>query len=345
MTTLRSGAAKAETAAARKSRNAIGNRRKERTTKGDCGSRGARSRPSARSTAPPTIVAAGAPTSSQPANGVLRPLETNRCGSTFQRASGSNRVTSAGEPGASVPAREAEHAGRSRREEGDESVEREAAASHEAVVDHGGRRLETHDPEGRRVEVHGLLVGVVRGVVGRDRVDRSVLKPREEGREVRRLAQRRVHLGARREARGCDLLVGQQEVVGRHLARHRDAVRLRPPHRAPEHARSRGGRRGGARPSSSAMSRSRATAAASAIAGWPARPRRAETAPSCIGDSEGERRVLAMLDDGLREEAGVLVRMPQDAASAASARRPRRRRRRSRRALRRPSSPRPSAPS
>ncbi len=41
--------------------------------------------------------------SSHPANGVLRPLDRKRCGSTFQRASGLKSVTSAGEPTASVP--------------------------------------------------------------------------------------------------------------------------------------------------------------------------------------------------------------------------------------------------
>src|SRR5262249_34368861 len=78
-------------------------RRRREEGKGCRRERGDYSSTRCHTTEPPTIVAAGAPVSSQPVKGVYLPFDRNRGGSPFTRVSGSKSVTSAGDPTASVP--------------------------------------------------------------------------------------------------------------------------------------------------------------------------------------------------------------------------------------------------
>ena len=89
-------------------------------------------------------------------------------------------------------------------------------------MDHAERRLEPDDPE-RRVVERGLLgvVGVGR-VVGGDAVDHALLERLPQGGDVRRLAQRRVHLGVR--VVGLAGVIGEREVVRRHLGGDADPL-------------------------------------------------------------------------------------------------------------------------
>ena len=94
---------------------------------------------------------------------------------------------------------------------------------------HGG--LEPGDAERRAIELDHLLVGVVRRVVGRDHVDAAVGDALEHGVAIRGLAQRRVHLevGVVLD-RAVERLVGEREMMRRHLAGH--AARRAPCRRA-----------------------------------------------------------------------------------------------------------------
>ena len=87
-------------------------------------------------------------------------------------------------------------------------------------------RLETRDAERSRLERHLLLVPRVRGVVGRDGGNRPVAQAGDQCLPVFLGSQRRVHLhvGIERAHR----LVGQAQVVRRHLRGRGDARDLRP---------------------------------------------------------------------------------------------------------------------
>ena len=174
------------------------------------------------------------------------------------------------------------------------------------------RGLEADDAERRAVELDLLLVGVMRRVVGGDDVDAC---RRRCPRASRRDPPPRAAAGS-----SCtfvsycigavERLVGQREVVRRHLAGHAHAARLalRAP-RAATAARS-CARCGRAPPVSSASEMSRSTMIDSAAPGMPRRPS-ADGAEALVRDAVAlERRILAVLDDRHVEHAGVLERAP-----------------------------------
>ncbi len=124
---------------------------------------------------------------------------------------------------------------------------------HEPIEAERHRRLEAGDAERRVIELDLLLVVVMRRVVGRDDVDAAVGEPLQHRVAVGRLAQRRVHLrvgvvGHRR----AEHLVGEHEVMRRHLAGHARAARLAVAHRVERlpraHVRDVHARRRSARP-------------------------------------------------------------------------------------------------
>ena len=118
-----------------------------------------------------------------------------RTGRPSRRAVGSKSVTSAGEPGASVPpGRPKARAGPAEKSAAKARRARACPAARAGRARAAAAVSRPDDPERRRVEVERLLVLVVRRVVGRDRVDRAVREPRHERLDVRGLAQRRVHL-------------------------------------------------------------------------------------------------------------------------------------------------------
>ena len=135
-------------------------------------------------------------------------------------------------------------------------------------------------PNGAASNGHVLLLARVRRVVGRDRRDRAVAQRVDQRRAVVARAQRRVHLQVRVER--AHRLVGEAEVMRRHLAARRDAGRLRAraaarPTRAPRGAS--GAAAGAVSPASES---SRATPRLSPSDGQPPRPSSAETAPMCM---------------------------------------------------------------
>ena len=144
---------------------------------------------------PPTNVAATPPRSSQPSNGVFferersRPrldahLQVGRKDGDVRR--GTFRQTAARHP---------QDPRRIHRQQLDEASQRNQPAMHQPIERQRHRRLEADDPERRTVELHLLLVVVMRRVVGGDDVDRAVGDAGEHRVAIRRLAQRRVHLG------------------------------------------------------------------------------------------------------------------------------------------------------
>ena len=90
-------------------------------------------------------------------------------------------------------------------------------------------------PNGARSNSTPLLVGVVRRVIGGDGVDAAVDDAADHLVAIGGLAQRRVHLDVGVVA--LERLVGEDEVVRRHLAGHGDAARLAGAHRAQRAAR------------------------------------------------------------------------------------------------------------
>ncbi len=82
-------------------------------------------------------------------------------------------------------------------------------------------------PKGARSNSTRLLVGVMRRVIGGDRVDAAVDDPAHHRVDVRLLAQRRVHLAVRVELqRLFERVVGQREMMRRHFAGDVEALRL-----------------------------------------------------------------------------------------------------------------------
>ena len=90
------------------------------------------------------------------------------------------------------------------------------------------RCLEAEHPRGSLIERNLLGVRSVRGVIGRDRVDRAIGKPGLERVDVGASAQWWVHLEHRVVA--AELLVGEGEVVRRRFGGDRQALRLRLPY-------------------------------------------------------------------------------------------------------------------
>ena len=126
---------------------------------------------------------------------------------------------SAGAPSLSVPPGRLKTPRGIDRQQLDGADERDAPGVHQPVEDNRHGRLEPDDAERRAVELHHLLVGVVRRVIGRDHVDGAVGNPLEHRVAICRVAQRRVHLQVRVVLhRAVERLVGQREVVRRHLA-------------------------------------------------------------------------------------------------------------------------------
>ena len=101
-----------------------------------------------------------------------------------------------------------------------------AAAPRQARGGCGGRErgLEPGDAERRLLEGHLLLVPRVRRVIGGDAVEGAVAQALEEREAVGFGAERRVHLRVRVER--ANGLVGEAEVVWRHLGGDRDTARL-----------------------------------------------------------------------------------------------------------------------
>ena len=95
------------------------------------------------------------------------------------------------------------------------------------VEDERHARFEPDDPEGRLVELDALFVGVMRRVVGRDRVDGSVGNAFDHRVDVGGFPQRRIHLAIGVVLHGrfqCG--IRQREVVRCHLAGHRKPLSL-----------------------------------------------------------------------------------------------------------------------
>ena len=136
------------------------------------------------------IVAATAPRNRQPSKGVLRALERKRSAATSTAASGARIVMSAAAPGVSVPALDPKNPCRIRGVQLDEPAHGEHVAVDQPVERQRHRRLEADDAERRPVELHGLLIGVVRRVVGGDGVDAAVREPFQHRVAVRLRAQR-----------------------------------------------------------------------------------------------------------------------------------------------------------
>ena len=135
-------------------------------------------------------------------------------------------MRSAGLPGRSVPPGSSEHPRRAGGQELDQPREVDDPGAHQAVEAQGERRLEADDAERRQAELDVLLVGVMGRVVAGDGVHRAVGEAGEERLAIRRRAQRRLHLGVGREAGLGHRLVGEQEVVRRHLAGGRQPAPL-----------------------------------------------------------------------------------------------------------------------
>ena len=237
------------------------------------------------------------PASSQPAKGVLaRPRLETATGSTVQRAARPKRVTSA-----ERRARACRRAGRTRRAgPGREEDPREAVES--GIVARAGRggrgRPRRRSP--RPTTPKGAVskstafssswcgawsVAIASTVPSCEPVGRGPRRPTAR-------AAAGSSCSCVENAGARDLLVGQRQVVRRDLARSREAPRSGLRARASERRAVERCATWSRPPASSATSRSRATAAAPAIAGWPGRPSRVETAPSCIGAPAERRRVL-----------------------------------------------------
>ena len=154
--------------------------------------------------------------------------------------------------------------------------------SDEIRVERRERGLEPDHPEGRRLERHVLLLARVRGMVGGDRRDRAVAQRLEQRLAVGLGAERRVHLHVRVER--AHRLVGEAEMVRRHLAGRGDA-RPRAPARVLDGLRGPRGASGGSagpprrargrgRPSRSRRARARGRGRARRRRGRRARGRR-----------------------------------------------------------------------
>ena len=85
-------------------------------------------------------------------------------------------------------------------------------------------RLEAEHAVQRRVELELLLLRRVRRVVGGDGVDGAVGEPLAQRLHVLGRAQRRIHLEVRIVVARRDVLVGEGQVVGRHLRGDREAA-------------------------------------------------------------------------------------------------------------------------
>ena len=124
------------------------------------------------------------------------PLEGRRLppGEEVRRVDGVARIQIP--DGVIVAAGKREALPRLHREQLEEPLERQQTGLHQPGVEQGKGRLDPDDAEGAAGEALRLLLGAVRGVVGRDAVDRPVEQPLKQGLPILRRAQRRVHLKA-----------------------------------------------------------------------------------------------------------------------------------------------------
>ena len=106
----------------------------------------------------------------------------------------------------------------------DEQRQVEDARQHEVGVERREGGLQAGRAHRRLLEGHLLLVARVRGVVGRDAVDRAVAQPLDQRLAVGLGRERRVHLHAR--VHPAHVLLGEQQVVGRDLGADAPALRL-----------------------------------------------------------------------------------------------------------------------
>ena len=90
----------------------------------------------------------------------------------------------------------------------------------QAIERQADRRLESDDAFGSEIEFEHLFVGMVRRVVCRDRVNRAVTQPFDDGLEIVPRTQRRRHFCVRVVVAEIDFGVGQSEVMGRDFAGH-----------------------------------------------------------------------------------------------------------------------------
>ena len=149
---------------------------------------------------PPTIVPTARPRPVQPRNGVFTDLLSKASGSTVHsdlEIEDRHVGDGAGREGAPGQAHEPRRAAT---QQVDAVRQVEVPGSYEAVEAERDRGLEPDDAEGSDVEGHALLVGVVRRVVGGDRVDAAVGEAGEQGLAVGFATQGRVHLEVGRQA-------------------------------------------------------------------------------------------------------------------------------------------------
>ena len=178
----------------------------------------------------------------------------------------------------------------------------------EAIERQRHRRLEADDAERRPVELHRLLVGVMRRVVGGDGVDAAVGEPLQHRVAVGRGAQRRVHLEVRVVAQ---VLVGQDEVVRGDLARHRYAALLARAHRAQRLPRAhvRHVDRPAGQPAQADVPLDHDRFGLSGLAAQTEGGRAIALVHDAAG---GQRRVLAVVDDRYPEHRRVLESPPHE---------------------------------
>ena len=93
--------------------------------------------------------------------------------------------------------RQMQHASGVGRQQFHETRQTDEPAVHEPVEAQRHRGLEPHDPERRPIELEGLLIRMMRRVVGGDHVNRPVNEPLDHRIAVGDLAKRRVHLEVR----------------------------------------------------------------------------------------------------------------------------------------------------
>ncbi len=192
-------------------------------------------------TRPSATVSRTTPGSSIPISGVFDDRDASAELSTRHLASGSNRTRSAVAPSSSAPLLADDHR-RSRRQRRQQRRELELPGL-DGQQAHRERRLQADEPGCGLPERHQLAFGRVRSVIGRDRVDGAVAQALEQRERVVARRQRRVDAAVAvvralgeaavpvavlpgEPARAGDPLVGERDVMRRHVGRHRGATAL-----------------------------------------------------------------------------------------------------------------------
>ena len=246
----------------------------------------------------------------QPSNGVFFDFDLNAAARTVTVASGASMVMSAGAPSVSVPPGSPSVRAGLTDSSSTSRGETDHAGVHEPIEAERHGRLESDDAERRAVELERLLVGVMRRVVGGDDVDRPVAQALDHRVAVGLLAQRRVHLQVRVVAAALvQRLVGQDEVMRRHLGRDRDAAVLAGAHRAQRlaraHVRDVDAAAGHLGQRDVALDHDRL-----GDAGNPLQPEQAGDRAFVRDAVALERRILAVVDDRHAEHRRVFERPP-----------------------------------